>query len=71
LTHTGKISHENAVAKAEAEFEHYCVRAALPQPVDEHFDQTLDELKKIEEQGKEPKKPTQKKPRSPRSGEEP
>ncbi|TVS11596.1 MAG: cell filamentation protein Fic [Planctomycetaceae bacterium] len=70
LTHAGKISHEDAVGKAEAEFDQYRrVQAALPQPVDQHFEQTLDELKKIEAQVKEPKKPTQKKPRSPRSGD--
>jgi hypothetical protein len=63
-----------AKAEAEAEFEQYRrVQAALPQPVDEHFEQTLDELKRIEYQKlpkakKEPNKST-KKPKPPRSGD--
>ena len=58
LTHAGKISHEQAVEKAEIEFEKYRqTQAALPQPVDHHFEQTLDELKRIEHQKKpKPKK---------------
>ncbi len=75
LTHAGKISHEQAVEKAEIEFEKYHqAQAALPQPVDQHFEQTLDELKRIEyEKVPNPKKdakkkPTRKKPK-PRSEE--
>lgn len=78
LTHAGRVSHSDAVARAEAEFERYRqIQAALPQPVDQHFDQTLEELKRIEQQGKAPrkkgaeKKPTRKKPKPPRSGGEP
>jgi hypothetical protein len=53
LTHAGKISHEAAVAKAEGEFEKFHqAQSTLPQPVDEHFERTLGELKKIEEQKK-------------------
>jgi hypothetical protein len=49
LTHAGQISHDAAVAKAEAELAKYRqAQAALPQPVDQHFEQTLDELEKIE-----------------------
>jgi hypothetical protein len=77
LTHAGKISHEQAVEKAESEFEKYRqTQAALPPPVDQHFEQTLDELKQIEHQ-KTPKpkkegknKLTKKKPKPPHSGEE-
>lgn len=57
LTHAGKISHDDAISKAEAEltkFRH--VQARLPQPVDEHFEQTLDELKKIEGQASQSSK---------------
>ncbi len=71
LVHAGKISHEQAVEKAEIEFERYRQsQAALPQPVDQHFEQSLDELKQIEKRknalpkkkpGKE--KPTKKKPK--------
>ena len=53
LTHAGKISHDEALTKAEAEFDKFRqAQAALPQPVDQHFEQTLDELKKIEQQKK-------------------
>jgi hypothetical protein len=49
LTDAGKISHVTAMAKAEAEFETYRhADASLPQPVDRHFLQTMDELKAIE-----------------------
>ena len=77
LTHAGKISHEAAVEKAEAEFDKLRqAQAALPQPVDEHFEQSLDELKKIEKQQpslpkkKTKKKPTKKKSNPPRSGDD-
>lgn len=77
LTHAGKISHEDAVLKAEAEFERFRqAQAALAQPVDQHFEQTLTELERIEQQPprlpKRPatKKPTKKKPQPPRSNEE-
>ncbi|MFN0314295.1 MAG: virulence RhuM family protein, partial [Burkholderiales bacterium] len=59
LTHTGKVSHETARLKAEFEFEKYgATQAALPQPVDHHFQDAIDELKKIEgEVQKSPKRP--------------
>jgi hypothetical protein len=57
LTHAGKISHEAAREKAEAEFAVYKKQqVALPQPVDEHFARSLDELKTLESQAKEAKK---------------
>jgi len=53
LDHAGKVSHEQASEKAAAEYEIYSVQQAkLPQPVDEHFDKSLDELKRIEKQKK-------------------
>ena len=49
LTHAGKVSHESARLKAEAEYESYRAdQAALPQPVDQHFADAIDELMKIE-----------------------
>jgi hypothetical protein len=49
LDHAGKISHDEAKEKAEAEFIRFQEQqAVLPQPVDEHFAQSLDDLKKIE-----------------------
>lgn len=42
-----------AKAKAEQELDAYRQQqAALPEPVDDHFDQTLDELKRIEDEAK-------------------
>lgn len=82
LTHAGRVSHEAALEKAEGEFVKYRkTQAALPQPVDEHFEQSMEELKQIETQTapapkKKGKKPTKKKPakgkkrKPPRSGEE-
>ena len=51
LNHAGKISHEQAKEKAESEYETYRQqRTALPQPVDAHLEQSLEELKRIEKQ---------------------
>jgi hypothetical protein len=64
LTHAGKISHEAAVAKAEAEFDTFrTAQAALPPPVDRHFEQTLDQLARLERQ---PKSLPQPKPEEPK-----
>lgn len=53
LDHAGRISHEQAKEKAEAQYEGYRQQqAALPQSVDEHFEQSLDELRRIEKQKK-------------------
>ena len=53
LTHAGQISHDAAVAKAEAELAKFReAQSALPQPVDRHFEQTLGELEKIEGESK-------------------
>ena len=63
LTDAGKISHDAAKEKAETEFALFKQQqAALPQPVDEHFAQSLDELKKIESQAKAAKKKVTGKP---------
>jgi hypothetical protein len=72
LTHAGRISHEAALTKAEGEFERFRqAQASLPQPVDQHFEQALDELQKIAEQKKAlPAKKRTKRPKSPRSGGE-
>ena len=61
LTHAGKITHDKAKQKAEAEYAQFRkAQDTLPQPVDEHFEATLDELKQIEGEGKKPKKKTPK-----------
>jgi len=59
-----------SVEKAEIEFDKYRqTQAVLPQPIDQHFEQTLDELKRIEQKKKAlpkpKKKPTKKKPKRP------
>ena len=60
LTHAGKVSHEAAKQKAEAEFEKYReAQKALPQPVDRDFEEALDEVKKLAAETK--KKPSRKK----------
>lgn len=53
LTHAGKVSHETAKLKAEAELEKFRkAQDALPHPVDAHFKEAIDELKKIEGEAK-------------------
>lgn len=48
LTHAGKISHETAQAKAEAEFEKFrAVEAAKPNPVEIDFDKAVKKLKEL------------------------
>jgi hypothetical protein len=59
LTHAGKVSHDTAKLQAESEFDTFRIaQAALPQPVDQHFADAIDELKKIE--GELKKKPGRK-----------
>jgi len=56
LGHAGKISHETARLKAEAEYERFrAAQDALPQPVDQHFAEAVDELKQIEAKRKKKK----------------
>ena len=57
LTHAGKVSHETAKLKAEAIYDTYrAAQAELPQPVDQDFSKSLDELKKIEDEAKKPRR---------------
>lgn len=49
LTHPGKISHEKAIRKASAEFKKYRRKEmALPQPVDQHFEDIVRNVKVLE-----------------------
>ena len=58
LTHAGKISHESALAKANAEYEKFHALAAVKSsPVDADFEKATKELKKL---------PTPRKPRKPK-----
>ena len=56
LTHAGKVSHEAALAKAEAEYEKFRVlEDAKPSPVEIHFQEAIQQVKQLEA-GKEPKR---------------
>lgn len=49
LTHAGRVSHEAAIAKAELEYDHFSSRrAALPSPVEAHFEEALRDVKQLE-----------------------
>ena len=49
LTHAGKISHDNAAAKAELEFDRYIkVMAAHMSPVETHFETAIRDVKRLE-----------------------
>ncbi len=49
LTHAGKVSHETALARAEAEFEKFRrIEDAKPSPVEEHFLEAIEQVKQLE-----------------------
>jgi hypothetical protein len=55
LDHTGKVSHEAALAKAEAEYDRFrALEDAKPTPMDKHFQEAIEQLKQL-------KKPRKKK----------
>ena len=48
LTHAGRISHEAALAKAEAEYEKFrTLEAGKPLPVDQHFSEAVKQVKQL------------------------
>jgi hypothetical protein len=48
LDHAGTISHDDALARAEREYEKWRTQqAALPSPVEEHFDEAVKEIKQL------------------------
>lgn len=50
LSHAGTVSHKQAIATAEREYETFrIVQASLPQPVDAHFDEVLQQTKLLEQ----------------------
>ncbi len=62
LQHAGKVSHDDAVAKAELEYDRFAAqRAALPSPAEKHFEEAMREVKQLEKKrppaGKGRKKP--------------
>jgi hypothetical protein len=62
LTHAGKISHESALAKAEAEYEKFrALEAAKPPPVEKHFQEAIAQAKQLQKLPM-PRKPRKLKP---------
>ncbi|MCZ2343904.1 MAG: virulence RhuM family protein [Bacteroidales bacterium] len=71
LTHAGKVSHDAAKLKAEAEYDKYRdAQDALPQPVDQHFEEVLDEVKRLKEAPPPAPKPKKKPSRKKKGGGE-
>jgi hypothetical protein len=49
LQHAGGVSHEEAVAKAELEFDRFsATEATLPSPVEQHFEEALRAVKQLD-----------------------
>lgn len=58
LTHAGAVSHDDAVRKAELEYDRFAAaRAALPSPVERHFEEAVREVKQLEKKHPKPKAP--------------
>ena len=54
LTHAGKVSHQEALEKAHAEYDKYRQqRLNAPSPVEQHFLEAVEETKQIEESKKQ------------------
>lgn len=67
LTHAGKISHDDALARAEAEYGKYrALEDAKPTEVDKHFDEAVQKLKQLEHQPPAKEKREKPKPKTPR-----
>ena len=62
LAHAGKVSHKQAISKAEREYETFrLAQASLPQPVDVHFDEALQQSKLLEQKKTKPRSRSSKK----------
>jgi len=49
LRHAGRVSHDDAVANAELEYDRFAgARAALPAPVEKHFEEAVRDVKQLE-----------------------
>ncbi len=56
LRHAGKVSHDDAIAKAELEYERFAgARAALPAPVEQHYEDAVRDVKQLEKTRRAPK----------------
>jgi hypothetical protein len=57
LTHAGTVSHEAALAQAEAEYAKFrVIEAGRPSPVEQHFDESLARTAQLIEKGQRPGK---------------
>ena len=55
LRHAGKVSHDDAISKAELEYDRFATaRAALPSPAEEHFEGVVREVKQSRRSGRRP-----------------
>ena len=65
LSHAGKVTHRNAVAKAELEYEKFAAkRRELKSPVEMHFEQAIEEkIKQLKGRSPAPSKPKNKNPK--------
>lgn len=58
LSHRGKMSHDNAVNRAIGEYQQFAkARAALPAPVEKHFEEAIVEVKQLEKAQRSTPKP--------------
>jgi hypothetical protein len=58
LSRAGTVSHEDALAKAQAEYEKYRQKHLNdPSPVEEHFIEAVEEVKQLEQQARRLPKP--------------
>jgi hypothetical protein len=57
LSHAGSISHDDALTKAQIEYDRYAAeQLTLPSTAEQHFDDAVREMKKIEQKRKKPRK---------------
>lgn len=56
LRHAGRVSHDDAVAKADLEYDRFAgARAELPAPVEGHFEDAVRDVKQLENARRAPK----------------
>ncbi len=57
LDHAGKVTHDDAVAKAQLEYERFAAaRVELPSPVERHFEEAARDVKQLEQKRSPSKK---------------
>lgn len=58
LTHAGKISHDDAIARAQVEYDRFTEgQRALPSAVEKHFEDAVTDVKKLQKHHKTPNQP--------------